>query len=116
MKTNLRLVGVSPMTNSFDVATEVNVAALAARVVYEEVAVAGAVSFVVTMSNVMIAALGFTANAPAVALITGVPEMMTFAAERPVAPEAPITVRVASFAVVAPPSKVPRTVIVSPDA
>ena len=119
VNTNTRSMGVSPTPDKIlSVATEVNVANVAARVVYVVVALADAVvSFVVTIVNGMVGhAIGFTAKAPAVALVIGVPEIMTFAAERPVAPGAPITVRVASFAVVAPPSQVPRTLIVSPGA
>ena len=116
VNTNTRSMGVSPTPDKIlSVATEVNVANVAARVVYVVVALADAVvSFVVTIVNGMVAALGFTAKAPAVALVTGRPEIKTFAAERPVAPGAPITVRTASFAGVAPPSRVPNTVIVLP--
>ena len=77
------------------------------------------VSFVVTIVNGMVPAAGFTAKAPATALVTGVPMIITLAVVRASVavapmPAAPITVRTALFAPSAPPSKLPNTVIVSP--
>ena len=119
VKTKVRNLGTRPTTSSFEVATEVKDDAVAARVSYVAPAVADVVSFVVTIVNGMVPAPGFTAKAPAVALATGVPMIMTLAEVRAswaVAPmpAAPITVRTASFAGVAPPSRVPNTVIVLP--
>ena len=116
VNTNTRSTGVSPTPDKIlSVATEVNVANVAARVVYVVVALADAVvSFVVTIVNGMVAAPGFTAKAPAVALVIGVPEIMTFAAERPVAPGAPITVRWHRLLESHRRARVPNTVIVVP--
>ena len=119
VKTKVRNLGTRPTTSSFEVATEVKDDAVAARVSYVAPAVADVVSFVVTIVNGMVPAAGFTAKAPAVALATGVPMIMTLAEVRAAAavapmPAAPITVRTASFAGVAPPSRVPNTVIVLP--
>jgi len=118
VNTNTRSTGVSPTPDKIlSVATEVNVANVAARVVYVVVALADAVvSFVVTIVNTIavLVTAGFTAKAPAVALVEGVPEIITLALVRVASPTAPITVRMASFAGVAPPSRVPNTVIVSP--
>ena len=120
VNTNTRSTGVSPTPDKvLSVATEVNVACVAARIVYVVIAFADAVvSFVVTIVNTIavLVTAGFTAKAPAVALTAGVPETITLALERVVAtPTAPMTVRVASFPGVTPPSRVPRTLIESPD-
>lgn len=61
--TNVRLVGVSPASNSFD-AADVNAACVAARRVKPDCAISVVVSCVVTMSNVMVAANGVARMAP----------------------------------------------------
>ena len=122
VNTNTRSTGVSPTPDKIlSVATEVNVANVAARIVYVVIAFADAVvSFVVTIVNTIavLVTAGFTAKAPAVALVEGVPEIITLALVRVASPTAPMTVRVASLPVPgapsAPPSEVPFTVIVSP--
>ena len=92
-------------------ATDAKDDAVAARVSYVVVASAVpvlSVSFVVTILNGMVPAAGFTAKAPATALVTGVPMIITLAVVRASVavapmPAAPITVRTALFAPSAPP-------------